>query len=175
MKIYVACGLTHVPRNEFGAYVDLIEGIADHLTLHLGAEVKYALRDSDPQLARKHFSDRARLCYLWDKDMVKRAEVVVAEASFPSTGLGIELQLACTREIPIVLAFKVDERHRAPPVRYRTPDQELHSLQLGEGYVSLMALGLPSLFKVVPYRDASHALAEIGAAIETLRRPASET
>ncbi|QET02551.1 hypothetical protein FOB72_11225 [Cupriavidus pauculus] len=175
MKIYVACGLTHVPRDEFAEYVRLIEGIADGLARQPAAEVKYALRDSDPQLAQKPFADRARLCYLWDKEMVEWADVVIAEASYPSTGLGIELQLACTRNIPIVLAFKLDERHRAPPVQYRTPDHEIHSLQLGDGYVSLMALGLPSLFKVLPYRDVEHALSEVSEIVETLRKPAGDS
>jgi len=171
MKIYIACGLTHVPRNEFAEYVSLIEGIADRLAHQLGAEVKYALKDSDPQLAQKPFTDRARLCYLWDKEMVEWADVIVAEASYPSTGLGVELQIACTHDIPIVLSFKLDEHHRAPPVQYQTPDHEVHNLQLGDGYVSLMALGLPSVFKVLPYRNVQHALSEIPAVIETLRKP----
>lgn len=174
MKIYIACGLTHVPRDEFPAYVGLIEGVAERLTSTLGAEVKYALRDSDPQLAQKPLADRARLCYFWDKDMVEWADVVVAEASYPSTGLGIELQIACAQDIPIVLAFQLDERHRALPVQYKTPDEEMHSLQLGEGYVSLMALGLPSLFKVLPYTGVDQAFSEICGAVETLRKPAAD-
>jgi hypothetical protein len=171
MKIYIACGLTHVPRVEFGDYVQLIERVADHLEKKLGAQVKYALRDSDPQLAQKPLSDRARLCYLWDKDMVEWADILIAEASFPSTGLGIEMQLACSQETPTILAFRLDEKHRAQPVQYRASGTEIHSLQLGEGYVSLMALGLPSLFKVVPYRDTSHAQSEIATAVATLQKP----
>lgn len=170
MKIYVACGLTHVPRDEFVAYVSLIEGVAERLSVQFEAEVKYALRDSDPMLAQKPYADRARLCYLWDKEMVEWADVVIAEASYPSTGLGIELQLACARDIPIVLVFKLDERHQAAPVQYTTPDQEVHSLQLGQGYVSLMALGLPSLFKVLPYLEYEHALSEVSAAVATLQK-----
>ena len=171
MKLYIACGLTHVPRSEFTAYVCLIEEIAKFLETKLGAEVKYALRDSDPQLALKPFADRARLCYVWDREMVEWADVVVAESSYPSTGLGIELQIACTREIPIVMVFKLDERHRALPVQYQTPDQEIHNLQLGEGYVSLMALGLPSVFKVLFYANVQEACAKVGMAVETLRKP----
>lgn len=174
MKIYIACGLTHVPRDDFRAYVELIEQLAERLTCQCQAEVKYALRHSDPQLAQKPQADRARLCYLWDKEMVEWADVIVAEASYPSTGLGIELQLACARETPILLAFKLDERHRAPPAQYRTPDHHIHSLQLGEGYVSLMALGLPSLFKILPYHDAEHAITEIAAAVQTLSRPVTD-
>lgn len=175
IKIYLACGLTHVPRTEFAAYVDLIESVAQFLTNKHGAEVKYALRDSDPQLSHKPFEDRARLCYVWDKEMVEWADVIVAEASYPSTGLGIELQIACSRETPIFIAFKLEESHKAPPVQYKTPDQKIHHLQLGEGYVSLMALGLPSIFKVLPYANAEEACTEVGRAVATLIKPSPKS
>ena len=171
MKIYVACGLTHVPRNEFEDYVCLVTSIAEFLTSSQGAEVKYALKDSDPQLSQKPFADRARLCYIWDKEMVEWADVVVAEASYPSTGLGVELQIACARETPIILTFKLDENHKAPPVQYKTPNHEKHSLQLGDGYISLMALGIPSVFSVIPYVNIEDACNQIGKMIATLRKP----
>lgn len=171
MKIYIACGLTHVPRDEFAAYVHLIEKMAQFLFDSLEAEVKYALKDSDPQLSQKPFTDRARLCYVWDKEMVEWADVIVAESSYPSTGLGIELQIACARETPIVMMFKLDESHKAPPVQYKTSDQETHTLQLGEGYISLMALGMPSVFKVLSYANEDEACAEVGTVIATLQKP----
>lgn len=171
MNIYIACGLTHVQRDEFSSYVALVEGLASQLTTHFHAQVRYALKDSDPQLAERPFADRARLCYLWDKDMVEWADVVVAEASYPSTGLGIELQLACSRGIPVVLAFKLDDEHRAKPVQYETADHQIHDLQLGDGYVSLMALGLPNLFGILPYINPGHLWLELHAMLETLQRP----
>jgi hypothetical protein len=82
------------------------------------------------------------------------------------------LQLACSQETPIILFFKLEEKHRAPPIDYKTPDKKEHSLQLGEGYVSLMALGLPSLFRIHPYVDVEHALAGLNSALEILNRPA---
>ena len=63
----------------------------------------YALVNSDPQLASKPFEERARLCYLWDRNMVEQAELIIAEASFPSTGLGIEMQIAESKGTPIIL------------------------------------------------------------------------
>lgn len=169
MKIYLACGLTHVPRDEFESYVELLHKTAEHMTANFKADVKYALQDSDPQLANKPFEDRARLCYLWDKEMVEWADVIIAEASYPSTGLGIELQLACSQKTPIILVFKLEESHRASPIDYKTLDKKEHSLQLGEGYVSLMALGLPNLFKIYPYGDTEHLLAGLNSALEALK------
>lgn len=175
MKIYLACSLTHVPRADFPSYVEFLHGLAEHLAVEHSAEVKYALRDSDPQLGQQPFGDRARLCYIWDKEMVEWSDVIVAETSYPSTGLGIELQIACARQIPAIITFKLDAGHKAPPVQYHTPDHNVHSLQLGEGYVSLMALGLPNVFKVLPYHATNEAYVEIGKAVERLKTSASFT
>jgi hypothetical protein len=95
MKIYIACGLTHVPRNLFREHTSFIHQLASELRRTDDAhEVRYALVNSDPQLAAKPFGERARLCYLWDRDMVEQADLVIAELSFPSTGVGIEMQIA---------------------------------------------------------------------------------
>jgi len=170
MNIYIACGLTHVPRHQFHRYVDFIHGLASHLSRECGASVKYALRDSDPQLAEKPFSERARLCYLWDREMVEWADVVVAETTYPSTGLGIELQIAENKDIPIILCFEGLAAHKALPVTYETLDHVEHSLQLGDGYVSLMALGLPSIFKVIPYTDSSVAYDALADSLRVIQR-----
>ncbi len=170
MNIYISCGLTHVPRPDFSGYVSFIHSLAAHVALNTGAEVKYALKDSDPQLAHKPFAERARLCYLWDREMVEWADVVVAEASYPSTGLGIELQIAENNNTPIVMCFNESLKHQAAPVEYESPDESRHSLQIGEGYVSLMALGLPSVLKVVRYSSQSSGYSGVCNAIKLLGR-----
>ena len=150
MNIYLACALTHVPENYFEEYANLIVNIAEHLS-SCGHEVKYALANSDPQLANQEHICKAELCYQWDKDMVLWSDLVIAEASFPSTGMGIELQLADSNETPIVMCFKEDQRNKAEPKKYLGVDNIDHDLQIGDGYISLMALGLPSLKKAIKY------------------------
>lgn len=150
MNIYIACALTHVPESCFEDYSNLIVNIADQLSSH-GHEVKYALANSDPQLAKQDDNCKAKLCYQWDKDMVLWSDLVIAEASFPSTGMGIELQLADNNKIPIVICFKEDLDNKADPKTYRGVDHIDHNLQIGDGYISLMALGLPSLKNIVKY------------------------
>ncbi|MEE3500320.1 hypothetical protein [Acidiphilium acidophilum] len=87
MNIYVACGLTHVPRGIFDRYVSFIHQIALSLRSISGVNtVKYALVDSDPQLATEKKDNQARLCYQWDRQMVEGANLIVADASYPSTG-----------------------------------------------------------------------------------------
>ena len=72
MNIYIACALTHVPSSHFDEHVAFIHALADALREgDPGAQVKYALVNSDPQLATRPTGDRARLCYLWDRTMVE--------------------------------------------------------------------------------------------------------
>jgi hypothetical protein len=163
VNIYIACALTHVPRQLFPAYTAFIHQVAAELTAKGDPSrlVKYALMHTDPQLAAKPFEQRARLCYLWDRALVEEADLLIAEATFPAIGLGIELQLAESRNTPIIICFRDYGKNRAAPVSYENPDHTRHNLQIGSGYVSLMALGLPSVFRVVQYTDTADGVAQI--------------
>lgn len=172
MDIYIACGLTHVPRDIFSEYVQYLHDLAACLRDVPGVtKVRYALIDSDPQLASKPSSEQAGLCYDWDRRMVEDAALVVADASFPSTGLGIELQIAEAAGIPVIMLFGDLGINRASSVRYRNPDNSEHGLQIGRGIVSLMALGLPAIRKVVAYTTFNEA---IDAAVEAVRVQVSD-
>lgn len=167
MKIYLACGLTHVPRDSFERYVAFIHSLASHL-VRVGAEVKYALKDSDPQLASRPAGEKAKLCYLWDREMVQWADLVVAECSYPSTGVGIELQIAEQQGVPIIICFEDSGATEAAPVEYQNPDGKHHQLQIGEGHVTLMALGLPTVFRVIPYVDQEEGIKRVASTVASL-------
>lgn len=164
MKIYIACGLTHVPREKFKEHASFIHAVALALT-SAGHDVKYALANSDPQLAEKPIADRARLCYAWDRKMVEEADLVVGEASFASIGLGIELQIAENDDIPIILCFRDYGDNKVLPVEYENPDHSKHDLQIGEGFVTLMALGLPSLLRVLRYTSHDDGIQKVQSAV----------
>ncbi|MBJ8778733.1 hypothetical protein I5388_15180 [Citrobacter freundii] len=159
MKIYLACGLTHVPRDIFPHYVAYIHELANNL-LKIDSidKVRYALVDSDPQLSTKPKADQAALCYYWDRRMVEEADLIIADASFPSTGLGIELQIAENCGIPVIMLAGDLGINRVKTIQYKNPDHELHDLQIGKGIVSLMALGLPTIRKIVHYRTFPEAI-----------------
>ena len=161
MRIYIACALTHVPRGAiFEQHVAFIHKIAEKLD-SAGHRVMYALVNSDPQLASKPFDERARLCYLWDRNMVEQAELVIAEASFPSTGVGIEMQIAESKGTPIIVCFRDFGTNKVESVVYENPDHSRHSLQVGHGFVTLMALGVPTIFKVLLYSDDQDGIAKV--------------
>lgn len=167
MKIYIACALTHVPREIFSSYVQYLHSLAKSLReLRPDCEVKYALVNSDPQLAGKPTEKRAALCYAWDRRMVEEADVVVADASFPSTGLGVELQIADARGTPVIMLIGDYGVNRVKPAHYFNPDSSGHNLQIGEGIVSLMALGIPSIHQRIGYTRQEEAIRQCVAALK---------
>lgn len=165
LKIYIACSLTHVPRDFFDEYVKTIHDLADNLKEF---DVKYALVNSDPQLNEIPPNEKAKYCYLWDRKMVEESDVIIAEASFPSIGLGIELQIAEARNIPIILLYSEIQSHKALPVAYTNPDKNEYNLQIGEGYVSIMALGLPNILKIIPYTNFENCMKNISIELSKL-------
>jgi hypothetical protein len=172
-QIYLGCALTHVPRPMFGEYSEFLHGLAAALRTHFdGCDVKYALTHSDPQLASNPFAERARLCYLWDTQMVAASDLLIAEVSFPSTGLGIELQVAASKGIPIILCYRNFSVNRATPIRYQNPDMRTYSLQIGEGYISLMALGIPGVFRLVRYDSNLDGIRDVVAVADILSNTA---
>ena len=76
LKIYIACSLTHLPRNVFENYVNKVHKIAEKLNDY---SVKYALINSDPQLESIPENEKARFCYLWDLKMVEESDLIIAE------------------------------------------------------------------------------------------------
>jgi hypothetical protein len=168
MKAFISCALTHVPRDVFARYASFIHSLAEVAWSAGCNDVKYALISSDPQLARKPESQRARLCYTWDKELVRGADVVIADATYPSIGMGIELEVACGIGIPIIICYEHRAEHRIESIDYDNPDRTRHTLQIGEGYVSLMALGLTTLFKVIPYTSESEALVGVADSLKML-------
>ena len=158
MNIYIASGLTHVPREHFENYVKSIHSIANALKEN---DVKYALVNSDPQLNDIPNNMKANYCYLWDRKMVEEADLVIAESSFPSTGLGIELQIAENVNIPVIIIYKDFKVNHIDTVEYKNPDDRYYNLQIGEGFVSLMALGLPNIIKVIRYENLEELFIEI--------------
>lgn len=83
--------------------------------------------------------------------MVTAADVVIAEVTYPSLGVGIELGIAAECGIPILLAACDARAERATPKTYVNPDSSTHTLQLGGGIITLMAQGLPTVGAVLHY------------------------
>jgi len=171
MKIYLASALSHVPREYFDQYIRVLQNLATHVRSNeYCSDIRYALEHSDPQLAKKPFHKRAELCYFWDKQMVEWADVLISELSFPSTGAGIELDVAARNEKPSVIIFSDYGNNRVDTVEYTNPDGSKHNLQVGEGYVSLMALGAPTVYSAIYYENEERLRSKIDAILRELSK-----
>ena len=105
--------------------------------------------------------------------MVEEADVIVADSTYSSTGLGIELQIAEARGIPVVLCFHRTPEAHVDSAEYVNPDASRHMLQVGDGFVSLMALGIPSIVDVIDYAEPSEGIASVVQAVALAARKAS--
>lgn len=143
------------------------EGARMHITKVVIKNYR-CLKDTTVDL--KPTSERARLCYLWDREMVEEADLVIAEASFPSTGLGIEMQLAEAKGTPIILCFRDFGTNKVKSLSYANPDHTHHELQVGEGFVTLMALGIPTIFRSIHYFDRDDGIKRVIATVNLIGR-----
>ncbi|MCH8800390.1 MAG: hypothetical protein IH963_05730 [Chloroflexi bacterium] len=155
-------------------YSEHIKNIATVLAQESNTVVKYALKHSDPNLASYSKAERPSLCYEWDRRMVEEADLVVAEASFPSTGMGIELQIANDNNTPILLIYSDFWRNREAEKFYRTDDETRHQLQIGSGIVSIMVQGLPMVKQELLYVNPATIEIELKDALTTMYRQANE-
>lgn len=148
INVFISCAMTHVPKKSFSLYFQYINQIASCLD-GLGLETHHAFKDSDPFLAKVSKERKATECYKMDRLLVEKSSLVVAEASFPSIGLGIELEIAHSLGIPAIITFSEVFCKKADSKRYILEDSNSYSLQIGEGFVTLMAIGLPNMKGVV--------------------------
>jgi nucleoside 2-deoxyribosyltransferase len=122
-KIYVACSLTHATQE----FRDSIEVLKEHIGK------KYELL-SFLGLA----AGTAKEVFDYDITCVKNADFIVADCTYPSIGMGIELGYAYSLNIPVLLIAKIEAK------------------------VALMALGLPNkVTDLVRYEHILDVLPEV--------------
>lgn len=151
--IYIACSLTHVKKEHFEEYTKFIKELAVEIEKDFKVHCKYALRDSDPKLGDYPGTERPRLCYEWDKNMVEESSLVIAEGSFPSTGLGIEIEIANQNSIPVLLVYRSYPNSSADEKEYTLIDGDKHLLEIGNRIVSVMVEGCPAVIEKFEYNN----------------------
>lgn len=160
-QVFIGIACTHVPSNIFPEYKKLIESIADLVENLFECRARYALEDSDPQLSKINAELRPPECYRLDRQLVEDSQLFIAEASFPSTGLGQELQIAENKNIPIILCHKDWGCNTAETKNYNTRAGEKHSIELGNKIVTVMARGNPSVIKEICYEQVDDCLLKL--------------
>lgn len=105
MKIYFA-GSIRGGRDDAQIYADIIKLLQSYgevLTEHVGeASLK---SDGETKLSEEHIYSR-------DTDWIRQADIVVAEVTQPSLGVGYELAYAESLQIPVVCLFRTDAERK---------------------------------------------------------------
>ena len=76
------------------------------------------------------------------------------------------MQIAESQGTPIIVCFRDFGVNKVDSVSYENPDHSRHNLQVGDGFVTLMALGVPTVFKIIRYSDGTDGLAKIMGALD---------
>ncbi len=121
-KLYFSCSVRG-GRENLSVYqlcISVLKEKYQILTVHLGADhiEKYEEKMTDEQI------------YLQDRRFLDEAELVVAECSTPSIGVGYELAYAEKREIPCYILYR------------ENGDRKLSAMISGDSY-----------FQKFPYKD----------------------
>jgi len=103
MKIYFSCSLTG-GRTDEGVYAAIVDDLVTHghhvLTAHLAR----------PEVMALEQVVSPREVYERDVQWVKEAEVLIAEVSTPSHGVGYEIALALTLGKPVLCLYRQNVR-----------------------------------------------------------------
>ncbi len=86
LQIYLGCGLSH-STDEFKAYIEQLRSELEKQA------IVFKFRGFDPPLSE---------AFLWDTNCVRRSNVLVADFTYPSTGLGMECGIAIEQRKPII-------------------------------------------------------------------------
>lgn len=152
--VYIGCALTHVKKEHFNKYTSFIKNLARMIENEFNIKCKYALRDSDPKLGEYSECERPKLCYEWDRKMVEESSLIIAEVSFPSTGLGMEIEIANQNSIPVILIYGKYSNAQAESKEYTLDDKRKFNLEIGNKIVSVMVQGCPTVISEINYSSS---------------------
>lgn len=102
-KIYF-CGSIRGGRDDAALYQDLIEQLETHGTILSEHVAKDDVEEEEKQLDEEEIYQR-------DRDWLNDADMVVAEVTTPSLGVGYELAIAEKLELPTLCLYRTDGDH----------------------------------------------------------------
>ena len=131
MNVFFARSMTLVPELHREEYADGLASIVEHLKVAKGWSVTWGVDSAAPidRSGRKP-SEMMKL-YSWYADFIAKADLLIADVTFPSLGVGIELQIACQNS---VRTWLITNGRFTPRTN-----------------VSMMALGVPGVEKTIEY------------------------
>ncbi len=100
-KVYLGCALHNAPE-EYRASIEILQDLIETFP-----ETELLKFKSKPTELGDFTSKEI---YEYDREMVSSADIMIAEASNPSLGLGMETMIAIQREIPVHIIHHEDAK-----------------------------------------------------------------
>lgn len=154
MDLFLCCSMTNVPNKFFNNYSKTISNLHSFIE-SFGHNVSNALRDNSPYDSSLDDFENAKVCYEWHKSRIEKSNLVIAEVSFPSIGVGIELESANQFNIPIILIYDKILAIKADVKEYEATGDLIKNTNITHPNISSMALGLKQAKELVGYKDFS--------------------
>lgn len=145
--------MTYLPKSHLKKYILFIQSLGRMIEESGFAHAKYAFRDTDPFMTNLSPSKIPEFCYKTNAGYIKSSTCIIAEVSFPSTGVGIELQIAEQYRIPIIVVYKKQNISKIKNKYYSLEDNGKYKLYTRTDGVSVVVYGLSSIKKEIQYKS----------------------
>ncbi len=178
-NIFFVGGITNVPPEYFQRHIEFLIARMWNMWFGHNKNPALALLDTESELGKTPEDKRAPVCYNIDQKAVEWSNLIIAEASVPSTGTGQELERAVSSGKPIILMVRrVVRDMEVKPLTYYAETKphgtdkkgdvvEIKTLP-GLGGVSPMVQGNPNVVAVIVYDDENAALKKLSTVMEEI-------
>lgn len=176
-NVFFIGGITNVPPKYFQRHVEFLMSRINNMRYGHGKNPALALMHTEGDLAKHEGYLRDYICYRIDQNAVEWSDLVVCEATVPSTGTGQELERAFQSGKPIIMMARAAvDGQRVEPLHYygervKKPGEEkpevvdldtLPSL----GGISPMIRGNPNVVAVIIYESENQGLRDLTTVME---------
>lgn len=169
--VFIIGGITNVPKQDFGEYVDFFGAVSMLLQFRYGLNPSFALRDNESKLVEIPPDKICWECYRQDIQSTVHSSFCIADLTYPSTGTGQEIQAAYDNGVPVIALVRDGGKAGAlPDLTYyglkSSGEMVEHKVHRGFGGISKMVDGNPTIVGRIQYSDRSAALRDLDAAIQ---------
>lgn len=155
LNSFMLNAITSVPKRQHPYFVEFNNAVRMLLQFRYGVNFSSALNDNESTLDSYPQEQQARMCYIRDQASVEWSDFIIGDVTFPSTGLGQEVERANSKGIPIIALVRGTRRIKPEERPYLVQpvggEIEHHALHVGSGGVSFMLQGNPALKVILKY------------------------
>ena len=133
--------MSNVPLKHKDKHVNNMKKILKNLNNNSDYNIYSGLTHPAPIDRKLHILEENKVLYEWYKSLISNSDIFIADVTYPSTGVGIELNIASNLNKPIYLIIDINITN--------------------ENEVSKMILGIPNFVKLLKYTNSIISIEEL--------------